>query len=147
VFDAIIVNATRLCDAQFGILTLNENNRFPVVAMHDVPPAYAEWLRKRVSDVLIRKPWSGASPARNGWCRLPMFGRPSLKAIRFVTPTSWRVLNAEPSAPLFGALYRRATTDPQLLEEAVHMRIIDASCTENGSDDGDGSPEGKLSTR
>jgi hypothetical protein len=46
------------------------------------------------------------------------------------------------------AFYRRATTDPQLLEHAVHMRIIDASCTENGSDGGDGSPEGtdKLST-
>jgi hypothetical protein len=45
----------------------------------------------------------------------------------------------------FGALYR---TDPQLLEHAVHMRIIDASCTENGSDGGDESPEGtdKLST-
>jgi hypothetical protein len=42
----------------------------------------------------------------------------------------------------------KLSTSRQLLEHAVHMRIIDASCTENGSDGGDGSPEGtdKLST-
>src|SRR5450755_4363843 len=54
-------------------------------------------------------------------------------------------VNAEPSAPLW-RLLPASPTDPQLLEHAVHMRIIDASCTENGSDGGDGAPEGTDST-
>jgi len=44
VFDAILANATRLCDATFGVLRLRDGNRFRAVAHHNVPPAYAEWL-------------------------------------------------------------------------------------------------------
>ena len=46
VFSAMLKNATRICEAKFGVLSLREGDAFRVVAMHDAPPAYAE-LRKR----------------------------------------------------------------------------------------------------
>src|SRR5262249_38480821 len=41
VFEAILVNATRLCEAMFGNLYLYEGGRLRVVASHNVPPAFA----------------------------------------------------------------------------------------------------------
>jgi signal transduction histidine kinase/DNA-binding response OmpR family regulator len=46
VFHAMLKNATRICEAKFGVLSLREGDAFRVVAMHDAPPAYAE-LRER----------------------------------------------------------------------------------------------------
>ena len=46
VFRSVLENATRLCGANFGMLNLHENGKFPVVATHNVPQAYAE-LRAR----------------------------------------------------------------------------------------------------
>jgi GAF domain-containing protein/anti-sigma regulatory factor (Ser/Thr protein kinase) len=46
VFEAILANATRLCEARFGALTLDEGDGFRIVAAHDVPPAYAEFVRR-----------------------------------------------------------------------------------------------------
>jgi GAF domain-containing protein len=47
VFQTMLANATRLCDATFGTLLLYEGDwRFRVVAMSNVPPAFAE-LRQR----------------------------------------------------------------------------------------------------
>ena len=43
VFQNILANATRICDANFGLLHLNESGAFPVVATHDVPAAFAEF--------------------------------------------------------------------------------------------------------
>jgi hypothetical protein len=41
VFAKILKNAVRVCEANFGVLTLYEGeDRFRVVAMHNVPPAY-----------------------------------------------------------------------------------------------------------
>jgi signal transduction histidine kinase len=42
VFQAILENATRICEAKFGILWLREGDGFRSVALHNVPPAYAE---------------------------------------------------------------------------------------------------------
>ena len=42
----MLKNATRICEAKFGVLSLREGDAFRVVAMHDAPPAYAE-LRER----------------------------------------------------------------------------------------------------
>jgi len=42
VFSSILMNATRLCDANFGSLYLCEGDAFRNVAMHNAPPAYAE---------------------------------------------------------------------------------------------------------
>ena len=46
VFQAVLENATRICEANFGILWLREGDGFRSVMLHNVPPAYAE-LRQR----------------------------------------------------------------------------------------------------
>ena len=46
VFEAILENATRICEAKFGVLQLSEDNGFRAVALHDVPPAYAEAMQR-----------------------------------------------------------------------------------------------------
>src|SRR3974377_468800 len=42
VFKAILENATRICDAKFGMLVLTESEKFRMAAMHGVPPAWGE---------------------------------------------------------------------------------------------------------
>ena len=46
VFDTILANATRLCEAKFGILWVVEGNCFRSVALHNAPPALAELWRR-----------------------------------------------------------------------------------------------------
>jgi GAF domain-containing protein len=48
VFQAILENAARLCEAKFGVLNIYENGAFRVAAMHNVPPAYAEAREREV---------------------------------------------------------------------------------------------------
>ena len=47
VFQAMLENATRICEAKFGVLNLNENGALRMGAMHNVPPAFAEWLQNQ----------------------------------------------------------------------------------------------------
>jgi GAF domain-containing protein/DNA-binding response OmpR family regulator/HAMP domain-containing protein len=42
VFDTMLENAARLCEAHFGILSLNEDGAFRIGAMHNMPPIFAE---------------------------------------------------------------------------------------------------------
>ena len=60
VFQAMMENATRVCQAKFGILWLREGDGFRSVALHNVPPAYAE---ERQREPLIR-PGPGTGLAR-----------------------------------------------------------------------------------
>jgi GAF domain-containing protein len=46
VFSSMLVNATRLCEANFGSLYLCEGDAFRITAMHNAPSAY-EQLRRR----------------------------------------------------------------------------------------------------
>jgi signal transduction histidine kinase/uncharacterized protein YdeI (YjbR/CyaY-like superfamily) len=46
VFDAMLVNATKLCEARFGILLLWEEDAFRTVALHNAPPAFVEHRRR-----------------------------------------------------------------------------------------------------
>jgi len=46
VFQTMLANATRLCEANFGILSLYEGDAFRVAAMHNAPPAFAEYRRR-----------------------------------------------------------------------------------------------------
>src|SRR5262249_5026496 len=48
VFNGMMANATRICGAKFGVLQLCEGEGFRAVAMHDVPPIYAERRRNSV---------------------------------------------------------------------------------------------------
>jgi signal transduction histidine kinase len=45
VFQTMLANATRLCEANFGSLYLHERDAFRIAAMHNAPPAY-EALRR-----------------------------------------------------------------------------------------------------
>jgi len=47
VFDTILDNATRLCEANFGILQLYENGAFRTGGMYNVPAAFSEALAAR----------------------------------------------------------------------------------------------------
>ena len=42
VFEVLLENATRICEARFGNLLLYENKAFQMVAMYGAPPAFAE---------------------------------------------------------------------------------------------------------
>ena len=46
VFDAILANAVRLCQAKFGTLNLFQNGEFPLAATHNVPKVYADYRRQ-----------------------------------------------------------------------------------------------------
>ena len=46
VFQAILANAARICEAKFGAMYLNEGSAFRTVAMHNAPPALAEMRRR-----------------------------------------------------------------------------------------------------
>ena len=43
VFQTMLANATRLCEANFGTLNLHDNDDFPLAATHNVPEVYAEY--------------------------------------------------------------------------------------------------------
>jgi GAF domain-containing protein len=53
VFQSMLENATRICDAQFGNLYLCEGDAFRIVAMHGASPAYTE---ARKHNPLVRPP-------------------------------------------------------------------------------------------
>ncbi len=46
VFQAMLENATRICEAKFGILSLSEGDALRVVAMHNAPPAFVEFRQR-----------------------------------------------------------------------------------------------------
>src|SRR6266550_3194644 len=46
VFQAMLENAVRICEANFGTLQLRENDAFRIAAMYNPPPAFAEARRR-----------------------------------------------------------------------------------------------------
>jgi GAF domain len=46
VFDAMLENATRICDAKFGALMLAEGDAFVLGAIHSAPQAFTEFMRR-----------------------------------------------------------------------------------------------------
>ena len=46
VFEAMLKNAVRICEAKFGLLFLSEGDSFRTVALHGAPPTYAEARRR-----------------------------------------------------------------------------------------------------
>src|SRR5208283_854856 len=49
VFNAMLANAVRICDAKFGTLFRYDNETFDPVAEFSLPPAYAEFHRRQGS--------------------------------------------------------------------------------------------------
>jgi GAF domain-containing protein len=60
VFNAMLENATRICEAKFGTLYLSEGGGFRVAAMHNAPPAYEE---ARAGVVVHPPPYTGLGRA------------------------------------------------------------------------------------
>jgi two-component system, NtrC family, sensor kinase len=48
VFKALLENATRICDAKFGALPLRDGDGFRQGALHNAPPAFADYVRGRL---------------------------------------------------------------------------------------------------
>jgi GAF domain-containing protein len=46
VFEKMLENATRVCNAEYGTMLLQEQGSFRHVALHNVPPAFAELIRR-----------------------------------------------------------------------------------------------------
>src|SRR5262249_43393123 len=52
VFETILANAIRLCQAKFGNLLVREGDAFRIAALHAAPTAYAErWRREPTVDL------------------------------------------------------------------------------------------------
>ena len=74
VFHSVLENATRICDAKFGMLWLAEDDGFRPVEMHGVPAALVE---ERHTDGAIHFGLisrSAASHSPNNWRMLPISG-------------------------------------------------------------------------
>ena len=46
VFDAMLANAARLCEAKFGALGLREGDAYRIVAIHNAPQAFADFMQR-----------------------------------------------------------------------------------------------------
>jgi GAF domain-containing protein len=69
VFKAILANATRICEAEFGVLHLSEGDLFRTVAFHNAPPAYVDAKRR---DPMIRHLPPNSALAQLKETRLPV---------------------------------------------------------------------------
>jgi GAF domain-containing protein len=47
VFQVMLENATRICEAKFGLLILHENGALPRPTMYNAPPAFAQAIAQR----------------------------------------------------------------------------------------------------
>lgn len=68
VFETILANATRLCEAKFGTLYLYDGDAFRAVAFHNAPPALSSIVSVDQS-VLAQVPVLAAFAALNRWFR------------------------------------------------------------------------------
>ena len=64
VFDTILENATRICEAKFGTLQLYESGGFRVKSMHNAPRAYAQAIAQREQREPIFRPGAVSGLAR-----------------------------------------------------------------------------------
>src|SRR5262249_8826459 len=46
VFESMLANATRLCEANFGTLNLHDNGSFPLAVAHNAPQVYVEYRHR-----------------------------------------------------------------------------------------------------
>jgi hypothetical protein len=101
VFEAMLANATRVCEAKFDVLYLFEGDAFRAVALHSAAPASFIEARRRQSLVpIIPGPRSGASTG--------VFSRPSQRALSM--PSAQKLFSenfgAGVSAPAGNWLFR-----------------------------------------
>jgi hypothetical protein len=61
VFQAMLANATRLCEAKFGTLWLCEGDALRAIALHGAPPAFAEERQRQ--PLILPRPETGLGRA------------------------------------------------------------------------------------
>ena len=61
VFETMLANATRLCEAKFGTLWLCEGDALRAVALHGAPPAFAEERQRQ--PLILPRPETGLGRA------------------------------------------------------------------------------------
>ena len=64
VFNSMLLNAVRLCEAKFAMLFLYEGNEFRAVCTLEVPRAWAEWLAKNPIRTHVRIPMGRAASTK-----------------------------------------------------------------------------------
>ena len=74
VFQAVLANATRLCEAKFGALLLCEADGFRVVTLHNAPAAFAEFVQRGLIRPGPNVPL-GRTQKLNRWHMLPILER------------------------------------------------------------------------
>jgi hypothetical protein len=72
VFETMLANATRICEAKFGALYLSDADGFRTVALHGAPPEFAEARRREPVIRPARRPRSAARSRSNRLFKLPM---------------------------------------------------------------------------
>ena len=97
VFNSMLENATRICEANFGIMYLYDDDFWRPVALLSVPPKFAEWLLAEPRR-WVPKPVLGASLDRNNWCTLPM-SKPSGSTPSALTLRASHLSNSPALAP------------------------------------------------
>ena len=70
IFEAILTNARRLCEAKFGHLLTYDGERFRVAAVHAAPSILTDFLNGGLSP-LVQRQASAVSRVPSGWSTLP----------------------------------------------------------------------------
>jgi signal transduction histidine kinase len=106
VFNAVLANAIRLCEASFGNLMLHEGDALRRVALHNAPADYREFAEKMPL--------------------LPLGNHPSL--IRMIqAPTTHQIADiseSEPDAPIVKFGHARTLINVPMLKENVFVGVI-----------------------
>src|SRR6266851_1804688 len=79
VFEAILEKATRLCEADFGVLWRYDGERFEAVAVRGAPPAFADFLARGPINV----------PPESGMARV-VHGEPAVHFLDAAAPEHTR---------------------------------------------------------
>jgi GAF domain-containing protein/CheY-like chemotaxis protein len=106
VFNAVLKNATHICQASFGTLMLHEGDAFRRVALHNAPADYVEFAEK--------KPL------------LPLSDHPSLKRI-LDSRASQQIVDlaeSEPDAPVVKFGHARTLVNVPLLKEGELIGVM-----------------------
>ena len=107
VFNTMLENATRICGAKFGVLFRFEGGLFHPTAMLDVPPAFADFLRRQ-----------GAFTPEPG----RLFGR--LSETKDVIHVEDRATEPDPSPSVRYGGARSSIAVPMLNREPISRRLF-----------------------
>jgi hypothetical protein len=109
VFESVLENATRLCEAKFGNLFLRTEDGFRFVAVHGVPSTHIEW------------------PNREPQLALSVHPNPSRRARSLCSPT------LPPMQSLLSTTRLRERTDEVAkLNQQLEQRVVDQVSTTPG---------------